>query len=194
MRKSLKVWFAVAALFISVDSRPSWVLAESFPLRPVKIVMPMPAGGLADTLTRALAQELTKKWAQPVVVENRTGGGGVVATLAVSKSSPDGCTILLTNSALYLTTSALRANAVYDPMKDLEPVVCLARTSDVLLTNPKSPIKSVQDLIEIARAKPGELNYGSFGPGSATHLDMESLALVAGIKLVHIPTEAVSTS
>jgi tripartite-type tricarboxylate transporter receptor subunit TctC len=107
--------------------------------------------------------------------------------MIVSQSSPDGYTILMTNSALYLTTPIMLANTTYDPMKDLVPIVTLARTSDVLLTNPNSPIKSIRDLVELARAKPGQLNYASFGPGSATFLDMESLASVAGIKLTQIP-------
>jgi tripartite-type tricarboxylate transporter receptor subunit TctC len=188
MPRTLRRWIAALALLAPLAGGWSMSFAQApFPTRAVRIIMPFPAGGLSDSLTRALAQELSKTWGQPVVVENRPGGAGVVATSLVAKSAPDGHSILMTNSALYLTTPVLLPTPPYDPLKDLVPAVSLARTSDVLLASLKSPIKSVQDLVEIARAKPDTLNYGSFGPGSATHLDMESLASVAGIKLVHIP-------
>ena len=161
--------------------------APSFPSKQVRIILGVPPGGVSDTLTRALGQELTKKWGQTVVVENRPGANGVIATSAVGKSAPDGSTILMTNSAQFITTPFLVASAPYDPVKEFTPVSALVRTDDVLVASPQSSAKTVQELITLARAKPGQLNYGSFGPGSATHLDAESFSAAAGIKATHIP-------
>jgi len=160
---------------------------DAFPNKAVRIILGVPAGGVSDTLARGLSQELSKKWGQSVVVENRPGGSGVIATTAVTKAAADGSMILMANSVQLITTPLLLANPPYDPAKDLTAAVGLVRIDDVLLASLQSNAKTVQDLIALARAKPGQLNYGSFGPGSASHLDAESFCAMAGIQATHIP-------
>src|SRR5262249_3313899 len=143
---------------------------ESFPSRTLRIVLGVLAGGVSDTLTRALGQELSRTWSQPVVVENRSGAAGVVATTAVGKSAPAGYTLLMANNVQFITAPLLLDPPPYDPIKDFAPVIGLARIESVLLASPQSSVKTVQQLIALGRAQPGRLNFGSIGPGSAPHL------------------------
>ena len=161
--------------------------AQSFPARSVRIVIGVVPGGVIDTLARGVTAELSKNWNQSVVVENRVGAGDIIAGDAVAKSAPDGHTLLLTSSATFLVNQFMRSKLPYDPVKDLVPVVALTRTSDVLLATPKLGVSSVKELVALAKSKPGALNYGSFGIGSAAHLDAVAFASVAGIRITHIP-------
>ena len=163
------------------------VQAQSYPVKPVRIVIPVPPGGVQDALTRAIAAELGKLWGQGVVVENRPGASGIIAAEAVARSAPDGYSVLQTDAITFMTNQFLRRNLPYDPAKDFAPVIGLVQTSDVLVARLQLPARTVAELVALARAKPGALNYGSFGQGSAAHLDAEKLSLAAGVSMTHVP-------
>lgn len=166
--------------------------AQNFPTRPVKLVVPTTASGLVDILGRGIAQELTKIWDQPVIVDNRPGANSIVGTEAVAKSAPDGYTILLTTSAL-AANQYLYSKLPYDPEKDLIPAVGLAAGWMVLVTSESSPPNTLKELIALAKQKPGALMYGSYGFGNlVSHVDMEAFAALAGIKLTHVPYKGVA--
>jgi tripartite-type tricarboxylate transporter receptor subunit TctC len=159
----------------------------AFPTKPVTIMVPVPAGGLQDGLARAFALQLSKLWKQSVVVDNRVGASGAIAIAALARAAPDGYTLSTTDNASLVTTQILKPSAQYEIFKDLVPVSGIAEGSNVLLVHAASPIQNLGDLIALAKAKPGTVNYGSFGIGTSNHLDTENLAKVAGVKFVHIP-------
>lgn len=159
----------------------------AFPLKAVRLVLPVPPGGLQDALARALAFELSKTWGQQVIVDNRPGASGIIAADMVAKAPADGYTVFMTDNVTWAVNQFLRSKLPYDPQKDFAPVVGLVQAGNVLVVGSDSPVKSVQDLLKAARAKPGELNYGSFGLGSSPHIDTEALSAVAGIRLTHVP-------
>ena len=161
--------------------------AQSFPSKPVLIVIGVAAGGLSDTLARGVAGELTKVWGQAVIIENRPGASDVVAAETVAKSAPDGHTLYQTNASIHMINTLLRKNLPFDASRAFTPVVGLVRTSDVLIARPSLGVGNVQELVTLARSKPGALNYGSFGIGSAAHLDAEKVAQAAKISFVHVP-------
>lgn len=175
------------ALVLLCGSLHAQGTAASFPARAVRIVVPVPAGGLQDSLARALAYELSSVWGQAVIVDNRPGASGVIGAEFAAKSAPDGHTVFMTDSVTLMTNQFLRRGLPYDPANAFAPVIGIARGSDVLIVNAESPRRSVQELIAAARARPGGLNYGSFGVGSAAHLDTEAFSEAAGIKATHIP-------
>jgi len=185
--KSFAPKYLLAAFAACLASGGPQVQAQSFPSKPVRIVIGVVPGGVIDTLARGVTGELSRNWNQSVVVENRVGAGDIVAGDAVAKSAPDGHTLLLTSSATFLVNQFMRSKLPYDPVKDFVPVVALTRTSDVLLAIPKLGVSSVKELVALAKSKPGALNYGSFGIGSAAHLDAVAFASVAGIQITHIP-------
>ena len=158
-----------------------------FPSKPVRIVIGVPPGGQADTLVRGIGRELSAKWSQPVLVENRPGASGVIATESVVKSAPDGHSIFSTDSVQFITNSLVRRNLPYDPLRDLAPLAAISSTSSLLVVNVKSPVTTTAQLVEQAKANPNKLNYGSFGVGSSLHLGAEALGAMAGFRAVHIP-------
>ena len=160
--------------------------AQAYPARPVRIVVPLAAGGTGDTLARFVSEEMAKLLGQPFLVENRPGSGGVIGTEAVAKSAPDGYT-LLSASPSHVIHPALRANAGYHPIKDFEPITIVANTHQLIVGHPSVPAANVKELVAYARQNPGKLNYGSAGSGSATHLNMELFKSMTGTFIVHIP-------
>ena len=183
-----RVVTVIAALTMAIFAGvPIGALAQSFPSKPVSIVIPSPPGGLQDTLSRAIASDLSKKWSQPVLVENRVGGNAIIAGNYVAKSVPDGHTIFMT-SVVQLSNDLIPNRSVpFDPVKDFTPVIALAEAGSVLVTSSQSPYRTLQELIAAVRARPGELNYGSFGVASMPHVDTEALNAREGIKVTHIP-------
>ena len=161
-------------------------LAQAYPAKPVRIVVPLAAGGTGDTLARLLAEELSKTLPGSVIVENRPGSGGVIGTEAVARSAPDGYTLLLTSPS-HVLNSALRPKLSYDPLKDFTPIAQVADTHQVLLANPSLKAGTVKELVALAKATPGTITYGSAGNGSATHLNAELFKSLTGIDLVHVP-------
>jgi len=162
------------------------VLAQDFPAHPVRIVVPLTPGGSPDTIARALAQGLQGAWSQPVVVENRTGGSQNIGSDLVAKSPPDGYTWLLAPDNVFSVNPYL-GKQPFDPLVDLAPVTQVARIQFLLVVNPSVPANSVQELIAYAKARPGELNFGSSGNGSPQHLGATMLQQLGGIRMNHVP-------
>jgi len=161
-------------------------LSQGFPERPVRIIVPLPPGGSPDTIARTIAQGLQNVWPHPVVVENRTGGSQNIGADAVAKSAPDGHTWLLSPDNVF-SVNAHIAKQPFDPFADLAPVTLLARIQFLLTVHPSVPASSVQELIAYAKAKPGELNFGSSGIGSPQFLGGTLLQQMSGTKMNHVP-------
>ena len=160
--------------------------AQSYPSGPLRIVVPFQAGGSTDILARAMAQKLNERFRQPVVVDNRGGANGTIGAALVAKAPPDGHTLLLVQAG-YASNPSLFRKLPYDQARDLAPVSVLASGPLVLVVHPSVPAKSVKELIELARQRPGELNYGSPGTGSLPHLTAELFNISGGTKMTHIP-------
>jgi len=161
--------------------------AQPYPARPIRLIVPDAPGGSPDQLARLLAKALSESLGQQVFVDNRPGAAGVLATDTAAKAPPDGYTIAMTTTAIYAILPNLKKDLPYDPVKDFIPVSRIATASNVLVVNVSLPAKSVAELIQYAKQRPGELNYASAGVGSPAHLAGEMLNLLAGIKLTHIP-------
>jgi tripartite-type tricarboxylate transporter receptor subunit TctC len=179
----------VAVAMLAVLPAPAW--AQSYPDRPVRLIIAFPAGGTIDTLGRILAQKLTEAWGQSVVIENRPGGGGNIGAAAAAKAAPDGYTLHFGAQTLGVNVT-LQPSKDFDPVKDFDPIMLVATAQDVLVVPPTSPFKSVRELIDYAKAHPGELNYASLGTGTSGHLATVMFADLAGITLQHVPYTSVS--
>jgi tripartite-type tricarboxylate transporter receptor subunit TctC len=162
---------------------PAW----AYPDKPVRIVVPLPAGGQADLIARQLAAQLTSDWNQPVIVENRPGSNTIAAADFVAKAPADGHTILMATDSTMSINPHLFARLPYDPVRDFAPVTQLIFVSMQLVAHPSVPANNLAELVALAKAKPGALNYASYGIGSVPHLAMEMLKSQAGIDIVHIP-------
>ena len=161
--------------------------AETYPSRPVKIVVPFPAGGSNDIIARVLAQKLSERTGQQFFVENRGGAGGNIGAEAVASASPDGYTLLVTAPPPLTTNGALYKAMPFDPATAFAPVALLATVPIVLMVHPSLPVNNVRELVALAKAKPGTLNFGSSGIGSTNHLAGELLKRMTGIDIVHVP-------
>jgi tripartite-type tricarboxylate transporter receptor subunit TctC len=161
-------------------------LGQGFPARPVRFVIAFAPGGSTDVVARLAGAKLGERWPQPVIVENRGGGGTVIATDLVAKSDPDGHTVLFTSAAFAINPS-LRRSLPYDSRRDLAPVTMAVTAANLLVVHPAVPATTVAELIAHARARPGQVSYGSSGVGAGNHLSGELLALRAGIELLHVP-------
>jgi len=160
--------------------------AQSFPTAPVKLIVPLTAGSGADTAARLLAQSLSKVWKQTVVVDNRPGAGGLIGTAAVVTAEPNGYTLLF-QSAGYAANPAVYKKLPYDASNVLTDVALIGSTQYVLVTSPNGPYKTLKDLIAAAKARPGEVTYGSVGIGSSTHFAAEYFNQAAGVRMLHVP-------
>ncbi len=161
--------------------------AQAYPNKPIRIMVPFPPGGSTDIMARNLATELSKSLGQPVVVENKAGANGNIGSAEVAKAAPDGYSLLLTGVGTNAINHSLYPSMPYDSLRDFEHITLLAEGPNVLLVNPNFPAKSVQELIALAKAQPGKLNYGSNGNGSSGRLAMEMLRQATGIDMVHVP-------
>ena len=162
--------------------------AQDYPAKPVRVIEPFGVGGGPDLVARAVSRKLSELWGQPVTVENHPGAGSTAAPALVAKSLPDGYTLLVTTSALPYSAALLK-DLPYDPLKDFIPVAPLTSQPYVLVTGKSSGIHTVRELVAAAKAKPGNLKFGSAGIGTGTHLGVEKLNLAAGIKAVHVPAK-----
>jgi tripartite-type tricarboxylate transporter receptor subunit TctC len=160
--------------------------AQDYPNRTIRFIVPFGAGGPTDVFTRALGEELRKSLGQPIVMENRPGAGTIIGTTEVARAAPDGYTLLMI-SATQTTVETLNPNKPYRLMRDFVPVAPLMNSELVLVVPERSPVNSLKELIALAKAKPGTLNYGSSGPGSNYHMAGELIKNLAGIDIVHIP-------
>ena len=166
-------------------------LAQGYPTKPIRIVVPYPAGGGLDLIARAVGNQLTQRWGQSVVVENKPGSGTIVAAEGVARSAPDGHTLLLTTDSTITINPHLYAKLPYDPVKDFAPVTQLVFLNQLLLAHPAVPVGNLKELIAYAKANPNKLNYASYGSGSQPNLAMEMLKSQAGIEVVHVPYKGI---
>jgi tripartite-type tricarboxylate transporter receptor subunit TctC len=160
--------------------------AQSFPSKPIKMVVPFPAGGTVDFFARVVSTKLSESLGQPVLVENRAGAGGNIAVEAVAKSAPDGYTLLMGSEIVAINTS-LYSRLSYDPLKDLAPITLVGTVPNILIVNPALPANSVKELIALAAKSPGKISFASTGQGTSSHLSSELFKLMANVDITHIP-------
>ena len=159
----------------------------SFPTKPLRMIVPFPAAGGADIFARLVSRKLADQFGQGVVVDNRAGASGIIGSEAVAKAPADGYTLLLGTTGTHSTNPVVYAKLPYDPIRDYAPVSLVAEAPFMLLVHPSLPVRSVKELIAFAKTRPGELNYGSAGIGSSSHLGFEQFSLMAGIRMSHVP-------
>jgi tripartite-type tricarboxylate transporter receptor subunit TctC len=174
----------VLSLFMLLGT---WGHAQTFPNKPVKVIVTFPPGGTPDIYGRILSQELTNLWKQPVVVEDKTGASGIIGTDFVVKSAPDGYTLLFAADASVTIAPNLYSSVPYNPVKDLTPIINVASGPFVMLATPNFPVNSIKELIALAKQQPGSISYASSGPGGQQHLSMEMLKYMADVNITHIP-------
>jgi tripartite-type tricarboxylate transporter receptor subunit TctC len=187
MTKKLRLALPVACALVAGMPSPSAAQANDYPNRPVSFIVPFAAGGVTSVFARLIGQKLEAKFGKPFVVENRPGGGGVTAAHAVARAAPDGYTIMMASSTVMALAVSVRKSLPYDPRKDLTPIALLARVPFVLVVNPDLPIRSVDDLVKMAREKPGQMSFGTVGPGTFHHLNAEMFKSIFNLDLVHVP-------
>ena len=161
--------------------------AQDYPVRPIRFLVTSPPGGANDTQARVLGAKLSEQLGQTVVIDNRAGGSGMIAAEIVARSAPDGYTLLFGTNSTFSVNPSLFPKVPYDTLRDFAPVAVTVMTPHVLLVHPSLPATTVKELIALAKAQPGRLNYASSGNGSAFHLGMELLKTVAGVNIVHVP-------
>src|SRR5262249_2898297 len=182
---------ALAVALVLALSGVGWLadsaLAQDYPTRPVTIIVAQPPGGGTDIIARIMADQLSKQLGQAFVVENRSGAGTVVGTAAAAQSAPDGYTLVAGLNANMAVNPSLFAKLSYDPIRDFTPVAMLANYPFAIVVSKNMPAHSLKELVELAKAKPGEINYASAGNGTGQHLSAELFKTVAGINLTHVP-------
>jgi tripartite-type tricarboxylate transporter receptor subunit TctC len=161
--------------------------AQSYPVRPVRIVVPTSPGGATDSFSRALGQRLAEGWGQPVVVENRPGANQIIGADHVAKSVPDGYTLLVSDASSFVMNPHLYRKLPYEGIRSFTPITVLVRFPWVIAVHPSVPASTFQELVKVAKARPGLLSYGSFGLGSSAHISVDYLKRLAGIDIVHVP-------
>jgi tripartite-type tricarboxylate transporter receptor subunit TctC len=185
-----KIPIVVAALAAALASFP--VQSQTYPAKPVRLIVPFPPGGNTDTLGRIMAQKLSDAFGQQFFVENRAGGAGVVGAEAAAKSSPDGHTIFFGTTGALSSAPALQRGLAYDPIKSFAPISALAGAPVVVMVNSSVPVSSLREFIEYAKARPSKLTYGSAGVGHFLHVAGEAFNAAAGVQLFHVPYKGVN--
>ncbi|MEK6591842.1 MAG: tripartite tricarboxylate transporter substrate binding protein [Pseudomonadota bacterium] len=181
LRAVVAACLAVAAAGAALESG-----AQAYPAKPIRIVVPFPAGGTSDILARAVGQKLNEEWKQQIIVDNRPGAGANIGAEIVAKAPADGYTLFLA-STIHTINPSLYAKLTYDPVRDFAPITLIAETSQVLAVHPSLPVMTVREFIAYARKRPGELNYSSAGNGSQPHLTAEMFKTQTGINIAHVP-------
>lgn len=171
----------------SIAALSGLAAADTYPSKPIKLVVPYPAGGTTDAMARALQEPLRRFLGQPVIVENRPGAAGAIGAQAVARSAPDGYTILLGNNGPSAITPVLQKNAGFDAVKDFAPISMISEIPLLVVTHPSLPVKNVREFIDYAKANPGRIEYATAGSGSLGHLAGELFSHSAGIKMLHVP-------
>ena len=162
-------------------------MAQSYPARPIRIIVPFPAGGIADLFGRVIGQKFTEAWGQPAVVENRPGAGGNIGAELVAKSAPDGYTLVTGSIGTHAVNVSLFSKLAYDPIRDFVPVALIMEAEGLLVLHPSVPARTVKELIALAKARPGQIAYASAGHGTASHLSGELFKSMAKVDMVHVP-------
>lgn len=188
MQHSRRHWLGQAAALGGAAALASWpARADSaYPGRPLRLVVPYPAGGGTDTIARLIGQQLAQAWKQPVVVDNKPGASGILGNDIVAKAAPDGYTLLLAITAMIQSPSLYR-KMPYNVERDFQPVSLVARSSDLFVVPSRVPARTLAEFVALAKASPGKLSYGSYGNGTSSHLHGEQFKIQAGIDIVHIP-------
>src|SRR5688500_9706821 len=184
---------AALAAALLIDAGIGNVFAQAYPVKPIRIIVPFAPAGATDILARLVAQTLTASLGQQAIVEDRAGGGSVIGTELAAKAPADGHTLLMVSTST-VTLPALSRKLPYDTLRDLTPVTQLVSSPNVLVVHPSLPVKSVRELIALARARPDQIAYGSGGNGTSTHLGAEILALTAGVRMTHVPYKGANPS
>ena len=179
-------WKPVVALGLLMSFGGSGLQAQDFPTRPITLIVPYTAGGGNDAMARVVADAMGATLGQQIVIENRGGAGGSIATRQVARAAPDGYTLGLGGTGTLAIDPTLYPNVGYDPRKDFAPVGLIATSALIVLVNPSVPAKTLAEFIALAKAEPGKINFASAGSGSGIHLGTELLAYMAGIKMTHI--------
>jgi tripartite-type tricarboxylate transporter receptor subunit TctC len=182
------MWVFLRTLgLVVVCAMPLQAFAQDYPSKPIRFVVPFPPGGPSDIISRVVGQKMQELLGQPLIIDNRAGAGGVLGTDNVAKSEPDGYAIALASAGALAISSSLQEKMLYDPLKDLAPITLVAKVPELLVASTKVPAANLKELIALAKAKPGAINYGSTGPGSMPHLAGELLRISAQIDIVHVP-------
>jgi len=187
MKSLMKRFVAALAAVIAIGAIAPVAAQGAYPTKPVRLVVPFPAGGTTDILARAVAQKLSETWGQQVIVDNRPGAGGNIGSELVAKSPPDGYTLLMGTVGTHAINPSLYAKMPYDHVKDFVPVILVAGVPNVLVVNPSLPVNSVQELIAYAKANPNKLNFASSGNGTSIHLSGELFKTMTGVQMTHVP-------
>jgi tripartite-type tricarboxylate transporter receptor subunit TctC len=178
-------FFAFALAALGSIAMPAH--AQTYPTKPIRLVVPFPAGGTTDILARAVAQKLSETLGQQVIVDNRPGAGGNIGSELVARAAPDGYTLLMGTVGTHAINVSLYPKLPYDPVKDFTPIVLVAGVPNVLVVNPSLPAQSVAELIAYAKANPGKLNFASSGSGTSIHLSGELFKVLTGVQITHVP-------
>jgi len=184
LKRTLATLIGSAALALSTVA---FAQTGAYPNKPIRIIVPFPVGGIADTFSRVIGQKLSDAWGQPVVIENRTGAGGNIGATIVAKSPPDGYTLVMGNIGSHAVNPFLIKNMPFDPIKDFVPIAHVLDAEGLLVVYPAVPANSVPELIALAKAQPGKLSYGSGGVGTTSHLAGEMFKSMAKVDIVHVP-------
>jgi len=183
----LKTFFRCLVFSLGITLvAPAQVLAQGYPTGPVRVIVPFPPGGGVDGAGRLISQKLAEALGKQFIVDNRAGANGMIGSELAAKSAKDGYTLMV-NGANFVTTPSLYAKVTYDPVKDFDPISLLALAPNVLVVHPSLPVKSVKDLVALARARPGQVNFAGSGSGSTPHLAAELFNTLAKVKMVHVP-------
>jgi tripartite-type tricarboxylate transporter receptor subunit TctC len=188
----IRTWFRIAAAALAFV--PALALAQPWPSKPVRIVVPFAAGGATDVVARLLAQKLGEAWGQTVVVENRAGAGGNIGAAEVAKSPPDGYSLLMTSGSIVTANQHMYKSLPFDPARDLVGITNVASGPQVIAVTPSLPVKDLKEFIAYVKANPKKVNYGSAGIGTQTHLAAENFAHSAGLEITHVPYKGESAA
>lgn len=184
----MNIRLPLAVVFAAMLAVPAGAFAQQkYPSKSIRLVLPFAAGSAVDVLARLYAQQMTETWKQQVVVDNRTGANGIIGSEIAARSAPDGYTIGMGNIATLAINASLYPKLPYDALRDFAPISLAATIGNCLVVHPSLPVKSVKELVALAKTRPGQLNYASGGVGSAQHIPMELLKAMTGINIVHIP-------
>jgi tripartite-type tricarboxylate transporter receptor subunit TctC len=188
----MKFFVPLAALAFALAGAPQAQAQAEWPTKPVRIIVPFAAGGGVDVVTRAVMAELTNRWKQPVIVDNKAGAGSLIGADMVAKAAPDGYTLMATVNQTLVANRFLYKNLPYDPEKSFEPITMMVNSDQLLLASSAFPGNNLKDVLAIARKEPGKLAYGSFGMGSQPHLLFQTIAKRENVSLLHVPYKGIT--
>lgn len=183
---------AAAALAMAACTAVAFAQAPAYPAKPVRIIVPYPAGGTTDIIARLAAAQLSERLRQPFVVDNRAGASGAIGSVAVAQAAADGYTLVMGTASSHGINSALQKNLPYDAVKDFAPVTVVASTPNIIVVHPSVPARTLGELLALAKTRPGQINFGSTSPGGSPHMSAELLKMMAGVDMTHVPYKGAS--